>query len=329
MVLCKRAVTALVFLLTLAAVTHADVVDRVVAIVNDDVITLSEVNEEGKPLLQRVAETVSPPELPEALKQVRQTVIDKLIEKKIMLQEAEKAEISVTDEEVDLAYKRILERNNMTPEQFREQLAAIGMDEARYKENLQTQVLSSKLVNREIRSKVIIPENRIIDYYDVNYTERVEKGGYYILQIGIMWNEKAAEGSGIPRTREAAREKAERIRNLAANGEDFRELARNHSSLPSSVDGGDIGILVEDDMPSDMLEIITETSPGGITPIIETSSGYQFFKVLSSQEGQIITKVPYESVKDEIYDTLYQQEMESRYEKWLKEVKNKAYIKIL
>ncbi|MCL7487107.1 MAG: SurA N-terminal domain-containing protein [Desulfobulbaceae bacterium] len=329
MILCKRTIAAFAILLTLAVVTHADVVDRVVAIVNDEVITLTEVNEEGKPLLQRVAETVPATELSEALKQVRQTVIEKLIERKIMLQEAEKNKISVTDEEVERAYERILERNNMTPESFREQLATLGMNETQYRENLQTQVLSSKLVNLEIRSKVIIPENRIIDYYDANYTERVEEGGYYILQIGIKWDEKAAEGSGIPRTREAAREKAEQIRNLAVNGGDFRKLARDHSNLPSAVDGGDIGILDEDDMPSNMLEAITGTRPGGITPIIDTSSGYQFFKVLSSQEGQIITKVPYESVKDEIYDILYQQEMEARYEKWLKEVKSKAYIKIL
>ena len=82
-------------------------------------------------------------------------------------------------------------------------------------------------------------------------------------------------------------------------------------------------------MSSSMLETITRTKAGEISPIIETSSAYQFFKVLSSQDGQIITKVSYESVKDEIYETLYQQEMEDRYEIWLKEMKSKAYIKIL
>jgi len=78
-----------------------------------------------------------------------------------------------------------------------------------------------------------------------------------------------------------------------------------------------------------MLKTITKTKPGDISPIIETLSGYQFFKVLSSQEGQIITKVSYESVKDDIHETLYQEEMEARYTKWFKEIKNKAYIKIL
>ena len=123
--------------------------------------------------------------------------------------------------------------------------------------------------------------------------------------------------------------KAERIRSLAVTGEDFRELAKKYSDLPSAADGGDIGVLNKDDMSAEMIEIISKTKPGEISSIIETSSGFQFFKVLSSQEGQIITKVPYESVKNDIYDILYQQEIEQRYEEGLQEKKSQSYIKIL
>jgi len=324
-----RLLTTFFLLITLAETAPADVVDRVVAIVNDDVITLSEVNEEGKPLLQRVVENVPASERDQALKKVRQTIIEKLIEQKIMQQEAEKNNITVSDEEVNMAFDRILARNNVSIEQFRSQLAGIGLTEAQYRANLKDQVLSSKLVNYEIRSKVIIPEDRIIDYYDTHYTERVGEGGYYILQIGIS-QESSGDGEESPaELKEKAREKAERIRSLALAGEDFRELARKYSDLPSSVDGGDIGVFKKEDMSAEMLQAITGTKAGGITDIIETSSGYQFFKILSSQEGQIVTKVPYESVKEEIYETLYQQEMESRFINWLQEKKDQAYIKIL
>lgn len=328
MVFNKISLFSLLFFLLLSP-AYGDVVDRAVAVVNDEVITMSEVNEEGKALLQRVAENVPAEQLPEALKQVREDIINKLIEKKILIQEAEKAQISVSDEEVDMAFSRILETNNLTPEQFRGKLSELGLTEKQYKENLRTQVLSSKLVNLEIRSKVIIPEDMVIDYYDTHYTERISEGGYYILQIGIGWDEGAAENAEIPSNREEALVKAERIRSLAMQGRDFRELARAYSTLPSAVDGGDLGVLKENDMPEEMLEIISTTKTGEITPIIETPAGYQFFKILSSQEGQIVTKVPYESVKDDIYETLYQQEMEGRYEKWLEETKKKAFIKIL
>ncbi len=325
--ICKNC-AVLAFVLFLASISHADVVDRIVAIVNDDVITLSEVNEEGKSLFQRVAEQAPPAELQTALSQVRQSVIEQLIEKKIMMQEAEKAHITVTDEEVDRALEMILSRNKTTMDQFRKQLASMGMTEQQYLKNLRSQVLSSKIVNYEVRSKLIIPESRIIDYYDAHYTERVGEGSYYLLQVGITWipsEETGDQGT----TQEEARKKAERIRSLALSGQEFRALARQYSDMPSAVDGGDIGVLNKDDMSAAMLDTISKTSPGEITPIIETSSEFQFFKVLSSQEGQIITKIPYESVKDEIHDTLYQQEIEARFAEWLKEAKNRSYIKIL
>lgn len=322
---CSR-LLAFVFLITLVQTAYGDIVDRVVAVVNDEVITLSEVNEEGKALFQRVAEQAPASELPEALKQIRQSVIDKLIEKKLMQQEAKKANISVSDEEIDRAYQLILKRNNVSPQQFRNQLATMGLTDEQYRDNLKSQVLSSKLVSLEVRSKVIIPESKIIDYYDTHYTERVGEGGYYILQIGIAWDQ-INNNEGI--TKEEARKKAERIRSLAVAGQDFRELAREYSDLPSAVDGGDVGILNKDDMSEDMLEIISDTKAGDVSNIIETLSGFQFFKVLSSQEGQIITKVPYDSVKEDIYDILYQQEIEVRFEDWLKSKKDQSYIKIL
>lgn len=323
------ALTPFLIFLFLAQLSYADIVDRVVAQVNNDVITLSEVNLEGKALLQRVMDTVSPQERDEALQQVRKKIIDKLIEKKLMEQEAEKANISVSDAEVELAFNRILEMNNLTPESFREQLAAMGMDEALYMEDLKVQVLSSKLVNQEIRSKVIIPEEKIIDYYDTHYTKRMKGGGFYLLQIGINWDDTKEEGSGIPTTKEAARQKAEKIRGLAMNGGDFEELAKQNSNLPSAPDGGDIGILKGDDMSTKMYEVISQTEKDSVTPIIETSSGFQFFKVLANKQGEIVTRAPYAAVKEKIHEILYKEAMEERYNQWLEQVKSRAFIKIL
>jgi len=112
-------------------------------------------------------------------------------------------------------------------------------------------------------------------------------------------------------------------------GQDFKQLARQYSDLPSAVDGGDIGAFQEDEMAEYMRDAVTSLKPGEISPVVESPNGYMLFKLLSSQEGKIITKVPYESVKEEIRNTLYQQEMEKRYDTWLEEIRNQAYIKIL
>jgi len=306
----------------------AEIVDRCVAVVNDDVITLSEVNEAGLPIFRRVAEQTPPDQLQEVLKQARASVTEKLIEKKLLLQEAKKYNITVTEEEVDMALQRILASNNASMEQFHKQLADMGLNEKQYKEDLKDQILSSKVVNMAVRSKVIVPEEEIIDYYDMHYTEQVGDGGYYILQLGITWN-KNDDTTDPDAAKKEAKEKALRIRSLAVSGKDFKELAREYSDLPSAADGGDIGVFREKEMASVMRNAVVGLQPGQVSEIVETSSGYQIFKLLSSQEGQIVTKVPYESVKEEIQETLYQQKMQDLYKNWIKEIREQAYIKTL
>jgi len=306
---------------------RAEVVDRCVAIVNDDIITLSEVNEAGKALFQRVAEQTPPGRLGEALQQARKTVIQQLIDRKILLQEAQKYKISVSDQEVDKALHRILERNHTSMKQFRAEMVRMGLDEKQYREDLRDQILRAKLVNIAVRSKVIIPESRIIDYYDQHYTEQVENGGYYLLQIGVNW--ETEQGEDPEKAKARARKKIEKIREMAMSGQDFKALAKKYSDLPSAADGGDIGAFKEEEMAPAMRKAVTGLKPGQISQVVETPAGFQIFKLLSSQEGQIITKVPYESVKEEIRETLYEQEMKERYNKWMKKMRDQAYIKIL
>ncbi len=304
------------------------IVDTCVAVVNEDVITLSEVNEYGKPFFQRVAEEVPPSQLDKALQQARQTVIEKLIEKKLLLQEAAKREITVGDKEVDRALEQILAQNHTSREDFLKELSLMGMSEKQYRENLREQILSSRLINYEVRSKVIIPEEQIIDYYDQHYTEQVGEGGYYILQMGFLFDHNNGE-DGLNNGRAAARQRAEKVRAQLLNGADFKELARKYSELPSAADGGDIGVFRENEMADYMRRVVPKLKPGEISEIVETPTGFQIFKLLSSQEGQIITKVPYESAKEEIRQILYKREMERRYREWMQEIRSQAYIKIL
>lgn len=315
------------YILFFVTSVQAGVVDRSVAIVNDDIITLSEVNELGKPLFQRIAEEAPTDQLADALQQARQNVIKKLVDQKLIAQQAKKLNISVSDDDVEQSLQRILQSNNASMAQFQQELIAMGISEARYRENLREQILSSRLVNYEVRSKIIIPEEMIIDYYDLHYTEQVDEGGYYILQIGSQWGQE--DKKGTPVTQDDALKKIEKVRMLAVNGDNFKELAKKHSDLPSASDGGDLGVFQENEMAGYMKKAVTGLKPGDISTITETPVGYQFFKLLSSQEGQIITKLPYEQVKEEIRETLYQQELQLRLDTWLKDIREQAYIKIL
>ncbi len=314
-----------IFAFSLTSAT-AQIVDRSVAIVNNDTITLSEVNELGASFFKKVTEDSSPERLNEALYRARLSVIDKLIEKKLMVQEAQKLQIQVSDQEVEGALQRILSNNQTTLEQFRKELGSMGMSEKQYREELRDQILSSRLVNYEVRTKVVIPEEQILDYYDTHYVEQ-SAGGYYLRQIGFIWGQPLA--NGVTQTQEQARKKVQEVYDLAQTGKDFKALASTYSDLPNAVDGGDLGLFQLNELAPYIRDAVSPLKAGEISPIVATGNSYLFFKVVSTEKGKIIPKAPYEEVKDTIKEKLSQQAMEKRFKEWMQSIREKAYIKIL
>lgn len=307
--------------------SFANVVDRSVAIVNEDTITLSEVNEAGRAFFKKISDETPADRLADTLEQARRTVIDRLIDKKLVIQEAKKLNIQVSDQEVDNALQRVLANNKTTLEQMRQELSAMGMTEKQYREELREQVLSSKLINHEVRTKVVISEDAILDYYDTHFTTKVGGSDYHILQIGTIWGTALADGSTLSQAE--ALDKAKKAHKLAQDGKDFKELAHKYSDLPSAADGGDLGTFRQDEMAATMRDALANLKPGEVSTIVETENGYQFFKLVSSQEGKIVAHESYEAVKEQIRERLYQQAMEQRYKDWMTSIRQKAYIRIL
>jgi peptidyl-prolyl cis-trans isomerase SurA len=325
------AVIAGLLLLVLPVLGKAELVDRVVAVVNEDVITMSDVNEEGKAFFQKITEQAPSDELASALRRAREDVLNGLIDKKLIAQEAAKQKVTVTDEELDAAFKQMSVSNKMSPEQFRDQLKKIGMTEAVYRENLRNQILQSKLLNYEVRSKIIITDDMILDYYDTHYTNQVAEGGYYLLQMGFVAKKESQESqdSGKPdaAAKLDAKKRAERVHELVKNGQDFSTLAKKFSELPSAADGGNIGTFQKEEMAEYMRVAVTALTPGEVSQVVETPDGYQFFKLLSSQDGGIVVQAPYDSVKEEIKKQLYEEKLKVEFDAWVTKIREAAYIK--
>jgi len=321
-----------VFLLSflLAPLSYGShLIDRVVAVVNDDVITLSELEKTGKVFFERIKAQAPAGEVDGALEKAREEVLASLIDKLIVQQQAEKLSIAVAEQELDTAIDQILVRNNTTIENFRKELAAINISEQEYRDNVRDQILQSKLISYEVRSRIVISEEELQAYYQKEYTREKGEGGYYLLQMGFTWrNSVSLEEAGFD-TKEAAREKAEDIRARVVDGESFNELAKAYSNLPSAADGGDIGLFKKDEMAAYMKDVILALRPGETSPIVETGHAFQFFKLLSVREGDTVVKAPYESVREEIREILYRREMDEQYKTWVKGLREEAYINIL
>jgi peptidyl-prolyl cis-trans isomerase SurA len=323
-----------ILLLTFLAITHApvaqsDIIDSSVAVVNEDVITLSDVNKIGESIFRQITEEAPPEQREEALKQARKKIITQLIENKLLTQQATALHISVAEAEIDRAQKQVLQRNGFTEEDFKVELKKTGLSKAQYRETLREQLLSSKLINYEVRSKVVVPDEEIERYFEQQYSKEAGAESYYLLQLGVSWTDTAKK-SGLPAAKKDARKRVNVAHNLAKEGQEFKGLARKHSNLPSAADGGDLGIFEKNEMVAYMRDAVTALQPGEISPIIERPDSYIFFKLLSNgQEKEGRERVLDENIKEEIRNKLYKQEAEERYKKWLEKIRSEAYIKIL
>ena len=316
----------LLFLLCATLSFADDYIDRVVAVVNDDVIALSELEKAGRQYFENIRKKAPAGEVESTLEKARGEILSSLIDNLIVRQEAAKFGITVEEAEIDEATNQVLSRNNATLEEFRRELASAGVSEEEYRDNLRNQILQSKLIGFQVRSRIVITEEGIQEYYQEKYTQEEGESGYYLLLIGFNW-----KNLGIFKadSKEKTRRKAEEIRDRALAGENFKELAKLYSDLPSAVDGGDIGLIKKEEMAAYMRDAILSIHPGEISQIIETDNSFQFFKLLSVREGDIVIKAPYESVKDDIREILYAQEMEEQYGIWVESLRGQAYIKIL
>ena len=304
-------------------------VDRVVAVVNDDVITLTEIEKAGFQYLETIKAQAPPSEVERALKQGREQVLSSLVDNTIVRQKAVGLGISVEEEEIDEAISQILANNNATLEEFKRDLAKSNMTEQDYRNGLRDQILQSKLINTQVRSRIVILEENIEEYYHKEYSQEKGESGYYILQMGFNWkNPGKLKLTGFDSKEEVLR-KAEEIRARVLAGENFAELAKSYSDFPSAAEGGDIGLIKKDEMAAYMKDTILPMQPGEISQIIETDTTFQFFKLLSVTDGDVVMKVPLESVKDEIHEILYSREMEEQYNEWVESLREKAYVKIL
>ncbi len=308
----------------------AVLLDSVIAVVNDEIITASELEEESKNYLDRILITTSADSEDEARRDAKSKILDNMISQRLISQEAKKAHIELSEDEFENAYRRNRESLHLTDAEFSNSLKKSGLTEEKYKSNLRNQLLRDKLVLFEVRSKIIITEEMIKDFYKAEYTKEVENGGFYLQQMGFTWNKGTSETQSDEVFEEAktqTRKRAEEARQMVLDGKEFGTVAREKSEFPSAADGGDIGVLQEDDMASSMQEAITPLKPGEISPILETASGYQFFKLLSREKGGTVEMVPYESIKEELRKKLFEKKFREEFNKWVEGIKKQSYIK--
>ena len=297
------------FFLSSTLPLSAKVIDRIVAIVNDDVITLSELNEITKYLTHQN----NPP------LEVKRKILEELINSRLALQEAEKLGIQVDEKEIDMAIKGLLAQSGATLEELKRDLEKNGISFKEYKQWLKEQIVKSKLLALEVQGKVTVTDEEIKKYYEAHKDKYKGYTEYHLRHILLLKPQDAGEIERI-------KEMQKKILQLLKEGVPFCELAKQYSQAPTAQDGGDLGWLKEKELAPEIKTALKGLKPGEITPWLDTDPGFQLIQLV---EARSTPDKPLAEVKDQIYKILYQKKVEQRYKHWLEQLRKKAYIKIL
>lgn len=312
---------ALISLLALALPARAELVDRIAAVVNADLIALSEVEARIAPELQRLRAEPDAGKRAEARQELLKRSLDLLIGEKLMESQIRELQIDVSDSEIDLGMEDVKKQNNISSEQFEQLLAQEGYTLSSYKTFMRKHLARLKLVNLKVRSKVKISDEDLKAEYAKWAHEEANDFEVHARHLLVQVPQKAT-----PEQVETARQKAHALMLEAkAPGVSFIELAKKKSEGPSAADGGDLGFFKRGVMVAEFEKAAFTLPVGGISEPIRTKFGWHVLKV---EERRALAAPPFEEVKEQLRDRMLRGQLEKYTDQYVQELRAQAVVDV-
>ncbi|MEJ2453075.1 MAG: peptidylprolyl isomerase [Candidatus Thiodiazotropha sp.] len=271
---------ALFACLSAAGIAQAAVksLDQIVAVVNDDVITRSELESRMNEMLVQLQQksTNLPP-----IEVLREQVLDRMISKRLQLQTADRLGLSVDDDTVTKAIANIAETNNITLLQLREVLERDGIRFPQFREQLREDILINRLKQKEVINRIVITDQDIDNFLAREIGTQRQRAAVHLQHILIATPEGAS-----PEDVQAARTKAQSVYEELQQGADFGETAIRVSDSRQALEGGDLGWIETSRIPSLFTQLVDELEPGAISEPIRNASGFHIVKLIEVKGGQ-------------------------------------------
>ena len=266
---------------------------KVLATVNGDPITLGEFQE-------RFARAGIKPEKDAEL-QVKEEFLNRLIERKMMLREAQRRRIKVSLPEINA---RVEAMRTEQGKDMKETLGGLGIDFEKWKSDLWEDMMIEKLIARDVVRKLRVPTSEVRRYYQENLQEFQRPEQVRVRQIVVA-------------TEEEAQKVLDQLQNEKA---DFATLARKKSTAPEAEEGGDLGFFAMGEMPGEF-NVVFGLPRGGISSVVKSPYGYHIFKL---EEKRKAGKMTFEEAYKEIAEKLSRQKQDVRYKQWLTELRGRT-----
>lgn len=307
----------LLFFLVSSSLSSASVLlDRVVAVVNDEVITWSE--------LYRAMEADASPQLKEMEEEDRREIfrenegqfLETLINQRLQLQEAKKQGIWAYEDEIITTIENIKKKYSMTDDKFNESLEKEGFTPEEYRDRLRNEIIISKITSQLIRNKIVVTDEDMKEYTAEN--KGISKSSESCRISQIFFKKPATE----PEEKEVE-EKAALVLSKIKNKESFSDLANNYSEDPSSAAGGDMGFIRKDQMTKEFVDVLQGMKEGETSSPFWTEKGLHIIKLYEKTDPKS-TKEINEEIREDLKNKIFME----RYNAWIKSLREKSFIEI-
>jgi parvulin-like peptidyl-prolyl isomerase len=297
-------------LLLTAAPAPAEILERVIAKVNGEIITQTEF--QARQLAAAQAARVEPDKVGQFLRDNNAKILQEAIDDILLVQRAEDAGLHLRPEVLNDVIDGIKKDNKIENDsQFQEQLAREGLTLDELKRNIERSIIRRQILSREVESKIAVPDSEARVEYDKRLTEYTRPATVSLLEIVIK-----DEG---PESLARAQEVLARAR----KGEDFASLARLYSASPTKATGGDLGKLAHGDLNPELEKVAFALPVGAVSDPIRSGGGYRILKVTEKTDASVVA---FDQAKEEIKQGLSQQRWAKDYETYIAELRKNAMV---
>ncbi|MBU3911024.1 MAG: peptidylprolyl isomerase [Candidatus Omnitrophica bacterium] len=309
-------VTLFVLIITLPVYAEGQTVNKVAAVINDEVITQQDVGHLLAILYAQYVQEYKDDELIQKMEGAKKDILKQMIEDKLILSRAKELDIKVRDEEIK---EKLLYIKNGFPseEAFNDTLTTQGITVADLKNRYRDQILMKKIVDFEVRARVNVLPSEITEYYEKHREEFKMNEKRKVRHILIKAKDEV--------TYELAKVEIERIYSKLKEGQDFEDLARQYSQGPNKEQGGDMGYIQKGEMLPELEKTIFNLNPEELSMPMKSKIGCHIFKVEDIAHSGYVSL---EDAQRDIKMLLFQQKMRKKLDEWLADLSSKAYIDI-
>jgi peptidyl-prolyl cis-trans isomerase SurA len=313
----KRIVWTAAIILTFSWSVPAKIVDRILAQVNDDIITFSDLNREMADIRQDLATKYTGQQLEDETKKAEKDVLDELIRQKLLLQKGNELGFGANiDAQVSAAIEKIRKDNKFKDMQELEQAAAQqGLTMAGLRDRIRKNIITQSVVQEFVGARITLLSQEVDKFYKDHLADYAVPEEVTLSEIVIP-----AEGDGTE-----AESKAGDIRKRITGGEAFATLASQYSKGPTSGKGGTIGTYITQKLNPEIAGAIANVKEGDVTAVLKSKEGYVIYRVDARKPAAY---QPLEEVREKIKNRIYEQKFNPEFERFIAQLKEDAYIQI-